>query len=267
MPRMDGMEATKIIRDHGYTRPVVALTANALAGQAEMFLKNGFDDYISKPIDIRQLNSVLNKLIRDKQTEEVIKEARKQKNQLYAEGKHNIAVEPQLAEYFTRDAKKAIRILTMICENKCRREADLSAFIINVHSMKSALANVGENELSDEAAQLEQLGRDNNTELILSSMPAFLEKLSKIVEKFGDSDEENASADAQTIDFDLLKENLSAIKAACASLDKKAAKTALSELKKMNYPAIKEQLSLIDEHLLHSDFDEAVSVADKIQIS
>jgi len=267
MPRMDGMEATKIIRDHGYTRPIVALTANALAGQAEMFLKNGFEDYISKPIDIRQLNSVLNKLIRDKQTEEVIKEARKQKNQLYAGGKHNIAVEPQLAEYFTRDAKKAIRILTMICENKCRREADVSAFIINVHSMKSALANVGENELSDEAAQLEQLGRDNNTELILSSMPEFLEKLNKVVEKFGVSEEESGSAGAQTVDFDLLKENLNAIQEACASLDKKAAKTALSELKKMNYPAIKEQLSLIDEHLLHSEFDEAANVAKQIQIS
>jgi len=268
MPRMDGIEATKIIRDYGYKKSIVALTANALAGQAEIFLKNGFDDYISKPIDIRQLNSVLNKLIRDKQPEEVIKEARKQKNQLYAAGKHNIAVEPQLAEYFTRDAKKAIRILTMICENKCRREADVSAYIINVHSMKSALANVGENELSDEAAQLEQIGRDNNTELILSSMPAFLEKLKKVVEKFDAEEEESAGfAGVKTIDFALLKENLNAIKTACASLDKKAAKTALSELKKMNYPAIKEQLSMIDEHLLHSDFDEAANVADKIQIS
>jgi len=268
MPRMDGIEATKIIRDLGYKNPIVALTANALAGQAEIFLKNGFDDYISKPIDIRQLNSALNKLIRDKQPEEVIKEARRQKNHLYAAGKHNIAVEPQLAEYFRRDAKKAIRILSMIYENNCRREADVSAYIINIHSMKSALANVGENGLSEEAAQLEQIGRDNNVELILSSLPAFLEKLNKVVDKF-DTDEEDAagSADEQTIDLAVFKEKLKAIQDACASYDKKAAKTALSELKQMHYRVAKEQLSLIDEHLLHSEFDEASAVANQIQFS
>jgi PAS domain S-box-containing protein len=269
MPKMDGIEAVKIIRDLGYKKPIVALTANALAGQAEVFLKNGFDDYISKPIDIRQLNNTLNKLIRDVQPEEVIKEARRQKNQLYAEGKRNIAIEPQLAEYFIRDAKKAARILSMICENKCRREADVSAYLINVHSMKSALANVGENGLSEEAAQLEQAGRDNKINLILSSTPLFLEKLNKVIEKL-DNNEEDASVGeigANTEDLAVFQEKLRAIQDACSSYDKKAAKTALSELKKMNYRAIKEQLSSIDEHLLHSEFDEAANVANQIHFS
>ena len=66
MPKMDGIEATKIIRSLGYRHPIIALTANDLQGQAEMFLVNGFDDYISKPIDLRRLDAVLNKLIRDK---------------------------------------------------------------------------------------------------------------------------------------------------------------------------------------------------------
>jgi CheY-like chemotaxis protein/anti-sigma regulatory factor (Ser/Thr protein kinase) len=66
MPEMDGVETTKILREMGYSRPIVALTANAVMGQAEMFLSNGFDDFISKPIDIRELNAVLNKMIRDK---------------------------------------------------------------------------------------------------------------------------------------------------------------------------------------------------------
>jgi len=68
MPKMDGIEATQIIRDLGYAKPIVALTANAVAGQAEMFVSSGFDAFISKPIDIRQLNTVLNKFIRDKQS-------------------------------------------------------------------------------------------------------------------------------------------------------------------------------------------------------
>jgi signal transduction histidine kinase/CheY-like chemotaxis protein len=63
MPVMDGIEAAKKIREMGYSGHIVALTANAITGQAEMFMENGFVDFISKPIDIRQLNAVLNKLI------------------------------------------------------------------------------------------------------------------------------------------------------------------------------------------------------------
>ena len=76
MPDMDGIETVNLIRLSGYTSPIVALTANAVAGQADLFLENGFDNFISKPIDIRQLNNVLNKLVRDKQPEEVIEAAR-----------------------------------------------------------------------------------------------------------------------------------------------------------------------------------------------
>jgi CheY-like chemotaxis protein len=72
MPKMDGIEAAKHIRDLGYTEPIVALTANAVTGQVEIFLENGFDEFISKPIDIRQMNTVLNKFIRDKQPPEMI---------------------------------------------------------------------------------------------------------------------------------------------------------------------------------------------------
>jgi len=81
MPGMDGIEATKIIRDMGYTRPVVALTANAVIGQSDIFLANGFDGFISKPIDSRQLNTALNHFIRDKQSREVIEAARREQRQ------------------------------------------------------------------------------------------------------------------------------------------------------------------------------------------
>ena len=68
MPEMDGIEATKHIRGLGYKNPIIALTANALTGQADVFMQNGFDAFISKPIDIRQLDMVLNKFIYDKQS-------------------------------------------------------------------------------------------------------------------------------------------------------------------------------------------------------
>ena len=82
MPGMDGIETTKKIRDLGYTKPIVALTANALTGQADIFLANGFDGFIPKPIDIRQLNSTLNKLIRDKYPGETVEAARELKKKL-----------------------------------------------------------------------------------------------------------------------------------------------------------------------------------------
>jgi CheY-like chemotaxis protein len=82
MPRMDGMEATKILRSMGYKHPIVALTANALVGQAEVFMAEGFDGFISKPIDIRQLNAALNKFIRDRYPDEIVNAARLLKNRM-----------------------------------------------------------------------------------------------------------------------------------------------------------------------------------------
>jgi signal transduction histidine kinase/ActR/RegA family two-component response regulator len=60
MPVMDGFEATRIIRDGSESRPViVAVTANAMAGDAERCRAAGMDDYISKPISVRELRRVL----------------------------------------------------------------------------------------------------------------------------------------------------------------------------------------------------------------
>jgi signal transduction histidine kinase/CheY-like chemotaxis protein len=67
MPEMDGIEAVRIIRtgiDSDYARNIliIALTANALAGNAEMFLEKGFNGFISKPIEIKVLDGLLKKL-------------------------------------------------------------------------------------------------------------------------------------------------------------------------------------------------------------
>ena len=67
MPGMDGIETTQRIRAMGGKEPyyknvpIVALTANAVLGTKEMFLQNGFDDFLSKPVDIVSLNAVLEK--------------------------------------------------------------------------------------------------------------------------------------------------------------------------------------------------------------
>jgi len=137
---MDGIEAAKIIRSLGYTKPIIALTANALAGMAEIFLDNGFDDFISKPIDIRQLNMVLNKLVRDKHPSEVVEAAREQKSNVYTSGvSQSTVISPKLAEIFVKDAKKSVSVLEAIYMNNCRRADDVSMFIINIHAIRAPL--------------------------------------------------------------------------------------------------------------------------------
>ena len=64
MPEIDGIETTAKIRELGYKGVIVALTANALAGNEDMFKQKGFNDFISKPIDISHLDLCLNKYIR-----------------------------------------------------------------------------------------------------------------------------------------------------------------------------------------------------------
>jgi PAS domain S-box-containing protein len=265
MPRMDGIEATKIIRNLGYSSPVVALTANALSGQAEIFLNNGFDDFISKPIDTRQLNSVLNRLIRDKQPDDVLEKARKERNSLLASGKHNIAVDPQISEYFIRDAEKAVKILNSIYSNNCRGDDDVPVFIINIHAMKSALANIGENSLSEEASKLEQIARENNVKLIMSALPEFLNSLNQLIERMKPTEEAEEGFAIGEGEASYLQEKLAVFQEACVSLDKKRAKEALAQIRQKTWPKpVRDQISVIGEYLLHSEFDEAATAAKKI---
>jgi len=75
MPGMDGIEATKQIREIGndYAKniPIIALTANAIVGNEEMFLNSGFQAFISKPIEIKRLDAVIREWVRDKEQEKL----------------------------------------------------------------------------------------------------------------------------------------------------------------------------------------------------
>jgi len=265
MPKMDGIEATKIIRSLGYNRPIVALTANALTGQAEMFQANGFDGFISKPIDLRQLNITLNKLIRDKYPPEVIEAARRQKNELKKHSTNSTAAStgPQLTQAFIRDAEKTIAILSAIhVNNYYRRKDDIQMFIINVHAMKSALANIGETELSAVALRLEEAGRERNIAVMTAETPAFLDSLQALIEKNRSDDDADSDVTDGMTDDDrtYLHEKLLAIQKAATAYDKKTAKDILIELKKKTWPhSVKDRLNIITEHLLHSEFDEVVA--------
>ncbi|GKT29506.1 PAS domain-containing hybrid sensor histidine kinase/response regulator [Aduncisulcus paluster] len=63
MPEMDGLEATKKIREQGNEIPIIALTAYAMEGDREKFLSNGMDAYSSKPVNIDELVQIIGKLV------------------------------------------------------------------------------------------------------------------------------------------------------------------------------------------------------------
>ena len=264
MPLMDGIEATKHIRDMGYTAPIVALTANAVVGQADIFLQNGFDDFISKPIDIKNMNSVLNKYVRDKQSPEVIEAAREQmKNIKVNDDDMQSKTNSLLLESFVKDAHNAINKLEDLCQNEgYNTEEGLRSFTIIVHGMKSSLGNIGEPELSEFSHKLEKAGKENNIEYIKEFTREFLKKLCELLEKI-EKEQKAEEADKGTNNTDniaLLQEKLLAIKDMCDNYDRKGVIDILAELKDCSKET-KVVLDKILEYVLHSEFEEAESAA------
>jgi CheY-like chemotaxis protein/two-component sensor histidine kinase/HPt (histidine-containing phosphotransfer) domain-containing protein len=266
MPEMDGMKATQILRGRGYTQPVVALTANALVGQAEIYLENGFDDFISKPIDLRQMNAILNKFVRDRHPPEVVEAARRQAHgaqEHRADATPQTALEPNLAKIFLRDASKALAVLEKLGENQdAYSDEDMRTFTLTLHGLKSALANIDEADLADRARILEEAGRARDSALMASESPAFLRALREVAERITPAEDDGHSA-ATDEDRAFLRDKLLALKAACMTYDKKAAKEALTATGQRAWPLrTREMLDAIAEHMLHSKFKSIVSIVD-----
>ncbi|MDR1829686.1 MAG: response regulator [Candidatus Fibromonas sp.] len=259
MPEMDGIETVKRIRELGYKHPIVALTANVLMGQAKIFLENGFEDFVSKPVDVRQLNSVLNRLIRDKQPPNVIAEARAS---VFAKPAQTAPkLDDTLLSAFVRDVKSILPVFESVLKNIMDiSDSDLHLFTIKAHAIKSALANIGETELSEDAFVLEKAGKERDKSIILQKTQELIDALNLIIEKNkGEAEENSVDADENT---DYLDEQLKIISESCANYDVKTANAALANLEKMYWTKETEEfINNISEYLLHSDFEEAGALA------
>jgi len=271
MPKMDGIEAAKNIRELGYTQPIVALTANALTGQTEVFMANGFDGFISKPIDIHQLNAVLNKMIRDKYPAETIEAARQVKDNIKNNADPQQSVNAELIKIFVRDAQKAVGILETIQSNNYRRVDDTQMYVINIHAMKSALANIGEVELSAAAAKLEEEGRNQNITEISNDTPGFISALRAVIQKVNpNKDDTDDKADVVMSEEERaeLIEKLSLMQKASIEFDKKTVKKTLAQIKEKKLPfTVNKLLETISEHLLHSEFIKIANLIDNYKNS
>ena len=261
MPVMDGMKATKIIRDMGYTRTIIAFTANAIVGQSDIFLANGFDGFISKPIDSRELDAVLKTFIRDKQPPEVIEAVRRGQHQKEQETNDTSEVE----KYFVLDAEKAIKVIEEIYPKLHTSDTEVvDSYITAVHGMKSALANIDETKLSGVALSLERAGRERNFTVITEESPAFINALRVLIDQYKPvyNDE---TTEISGDDMVYLRNKLLDIKLACEKFDITAARNALEDLRRKTWPRhVNETLDEISVHLLHSAFKKAAAAAENM---
>jgi signal transduction histidine kinase/CheY-like chemotaxis protein len=204
MPEMDGIEAVRIIRngidgEYAKTVPIIALTANALSGNEDMFLSRGFNAYISKPIDIMQMDLALNTWVRNKQTEETLKKAEYEKNAraraetsapsgifdgLYAEG---IDLEAG-RERFNNDASY-LKIIRSYCRHTpelLKKLHDFSAknlhpYTVAVHGLKGSSYGICADEIGKYAEALEMAARAEDITTINEKNSGLIKKTEKLL--------------------------------------------------------------------------------------
>jgi len=204
MPGMDGIEATRIIKneiqtDYANNIPVVALTANALSGNEEMFLKNGFSAFVSKPIDIVRLDAILNQFVRDKQTSEVLHLAEEEKQQRALQKNSAAAVlkeNPLSLEMLSiegLDVKTGIERYSgsevfegilhsyithtpeLLQKLKNLSPETLGDYAITVHGLKSASYGIFAEEVGVQAAELEALSKAGNYDVVCERNDSFIQ--------------------------------------------------------------------------------------------
>ena len=179
MPNMDGIEATRIIRDLGYSGSIVALTANALIGQADVFLSNGFDGFISKPIETNYLDSYLKRFIMEKQTAEVLEEAAKmgpivQEVDSFAEREIKT-----LRSKFMRDQKNTSQLIQVAISQN-----DIETALRLAHNLKSLAGLIKEESLMAAAEKVEIEFRKN--EISLGDLRILEDELESVLAKLGE---------------------------------------------------------------------------------
>jgi len=280
MPDMDGIETTEHIRalgdDYPYTEnvPIVALSANAVLGTKEMFLQNGMNDFLSKPIDTDQLHNILLKWIPESKWEKK-EESKKEKEQGPANsveinginGSIGIArTGGTIENYITTLAIFRKDGLDKIKEIKlCLGSLDstnLSLYTTHVHALKSAAANIGAESLSEAARIMEEAGREGNIPLIKSKSTQLLADLEELISNINTVlDEANRDTQGIPIDMDTLKSDLARLKEAIDSCDSISIKRSTDRLRKFTHVSnIGVTIDDILQHVLIGDDEKAISL-------
>jgi CheY-like chemotaxis protein len=211
MPGMDGIEAMKAIRaDKGSLSsremPIVALTANAVSTAKEMFLSEGFDGFVSKPVEIAELERVLKRVLPPSAIEyETVSGERTEAGNIYSSLKKAGIDTGAGLRYSQRDVELYHTLLKQYVKeasskqekiNSYYKDKDFKNYEILVHALKSTSRMIGAQDLSDRAKKLEDLSKAGGTAItgeMHDSMMAMYKKITAAIAKSLDLDNEQAS--------------------------------------------------------------------------
>ncbi|MCR4902569.1 MAG: response regulator [Butyrivibrio sp.] len=198
MPEMDGIETfhemQKLTDTYNKNTPVIALTANAISGAREEYFKEGFTDYLSKPVDSSRLEELLltyipKEKVSKKGDADYVTDARKEESReaeakAYAKVVNVTGIDMQVAINNCGSAELLYEVLSdfwLTIEDKSLKieefaqNKDIKNYTILVHGLKSSARTIGAMKLSEMAAYLEQCGNNKKIEEIEEKTPVLLE--------------------------------------------------------------------------------------------
>lgn len=261
MPDMDGVETLKHIRHKVGTYyqkvPIVALTANAVAGTREMLLAEGFSDFVEKPIERSVLERVLKRTINSDKFA-YLKEDNIEKNSDSSSDKDLVIADLDVEKgiLYCGGKEQYIKILQGYCEDwentgkgveEFYKQQDWKNYTVAVHGLKGALRTIGATSISEMARQLEFAGKESSIDYILKHHEELMQEYRSLFEKLCVNQNispqtamlsENSHSPAiELIEIteDEFNEKINAMEKAMYSLDGEGLMTVIAELQQYKY--------------------------------
>jgi len=278
MPGMDGVEATRLIRDIGtdYAKniPIIALTANAIVGNEEMFLQNGFQAFISKPIEISLLDTVLRQWVRDEAQEtlyrdEIIEKLPLTNDNMNWQALHKgilgLRIEKGIMNFYG-DKNSYVNVLRSYAKNTpplldAARDFDkdnMAHYATIVHGIKGSSSGICAEEIADMARKLENAARDGDYSYILSNNTKLIEDAQKLISNIAtvldeiDADNQKAKKDKPD------DEALDRLIQACRDYNMDSVDATLDALEAFNYGSGNELIIWLRENAEQMNFEEII---------
>ena len=294
MPVMDGVQTLHAIRElednPSRNIPVIALTANAVVGAKEFYLKAGFEDYLSKPIEPDKLEDILiqylpKELVYLTDDEEISVESDDNEAGLNEEKLTDMGINAanglkymggsrSLYEKVLRDFREILHEKEEQLKSMLAKE-DVSGYAIIVHALKGNARNVGADELAEEAFELEKKSKAGKLEevevqspILFSMMRTLGENLDRYLETEASEvsvEKEEEPAEKQQITEEIWKEKLRLLHLHLDEFDGENVLESIRELK--NYQLSEENrkmLRLCEKAVNDFAYDVAMEIVSSV---